>query len=83
MDQDLAYTDEPWIAKDAGLFGPSKKPSIGQVLSSGTSEGDILAKSYQRRIVACVNKLAGWSIEAIEDPSTQAHLLKVESKNEY
>jgi len=63
----MEHAPEPWVVKDGGLLGPRNKPSIAKVLSSGTFEGDQIAKADARRIVACVNACVGFETDHLEE----------------
>ncbi len=66
----MEHTKEPWQVRGSTLDLELEKcylyhPNIGYLgVMYGLSE---TAAANARRIVACVNKLAGWSIEQLED----------------
>lgn len=69
--KETEHTPEPWKAKDGGLIGPTDRPSIAQVLSKGTEQGDELARANARRIVACVNACKGIPTDFLENENLE------------
>ena len=68
----MEHTSEPLVVKDGRFFGQVNQLSIGKVLSSGTQQGDILAKANARHLVACWNFCEGIETETLERvPSVQ------------
>lgn len=77
----MEHTPEPWRTGGGdSIHGPGEYAPICHV---SYEINDSPTEANLRRIVACVNKLAGWSIEDLEDAEVQvAKMLMVPSKLE-
>lgn len=66
----MEHSKEPWATKGAMVYSAE-----GKFIST-------IAIPDARRIVACVNKLAGWPIEDLEDPEVQIAKIMFDLSNQ-